>query len=490
MVATLSPLSTGAIATAAIAHFFQKATGYQKDVLKDKDAEHLHQMRVNLRRLRTAQQVFAPVLSLPKAAQEPQVKAVARRLGQLRDLDIIANALVGQYLPDLPKAERKALTRGLKALKQKRRRALKRVKSTLHGKPYRALGKALKAWVQTPQCNGTATLPIAITLPDLVLPGVSRLWLHPGWWQGVTDLPSASEERTLASPDLGAATLPEEVLLHSLRKHIKQVRYQLALVSDYYGDRLTPDLERLQTLQTVLGELQDTSVLQHFLADAIPHWQAQLPTLKALLAANRQRAWQQWLPLRQHYTDLAHREALMAILRHPEGADPAPAPGAKKAQSDPKAARSKAASAQALQSKTAPGTKTAKAAQGAGKAGGSKTRAKAGSNPTGRNPTGRKKTAAQDQGGAAATATPAQPSLGSPEPAVNPNATGTEAIAAQGGDAKVVDLSVDPSKAGKTQPGSKATPTTQKRRSTRSSGTRKRRSSAQPDPTAPPAETN
>ena len=185
MVATLSTLSTGEIATDAIAHFFHQAMEYEKGVLKDKDAEHLHQMRVNLRRLRTAQQVFAPVMTLPKAAKEPQVKTVARRLGQLRDLDIIADALVGQYLPDLPEAEGKVLALGLKALKRRRRRALKRVKSTLKGKSYRALGKALKAWTQAPQWNATATLPIATTLPDLVLPWVSRLWLHSRWWQAV-----------------------------------------------------------------------------------------------------------------------------------------------------------------------------------------------------------------------------------------------------------------------------------------------------------------
>lgn len=57
------PLSFGNFAYQAIHKYFKKSTKYRVDVLSDRDPEPLHQMRVGMRRLRTALQVFARPIS-------------------------------------------------------------------------------------------------------------------------------------------------------------------------------------------------------------------------------------------------------------------------------------------------------------------------------------------------------------------------------------------------------------------------------------------
>lgn len=340
--AAKTPAAMGEIAIAAINKYFTKAVRYEKAVLKDQDPENLHQMRVNMRRLRTALQVFAPAIALPPAAQEPAVAKIARRLGNLRDLDVTADLLTQQYLPDLPQAEGDRLQKALKALAKQRKRTYKRVKVTLTGDRYGELKKALNAWGHTPSCNVTASLPLTTTLPDLTLPLVSHLWLHPGWLIATQVSDGGMQPHPKLEPEVIDRCVTESSpVLHSLRKQVKRVRYQLSLVSEHYGDRLQADLDRLQALQESLGDLQDTWVLADFLSQTIPGWEGELPTLKSLLMDSRQRAWYQWQTLQQHYLQPEHRNALRHILMTP-GADAPPPPKASTAKKSATKSRSRA----------------------------------------------------------------------------------------------------------------------------------------------------
>ncbi|NJN20296.1 MAG: CHAD domain-containing protein [Leptolyngbya sp. RL_3_1] len=283
------PVSLEVLATTAIGTYLSKMTRSQKAVLKDRDPEDLHQMRVGLRRLRTAMQVFEPVLILPKAAQESQVAAVGRKLGRLRDLDVITE-LLQQYLPDLPPAEAQALTPGFQYLQRRRQRALKQVKAVLKGDRYQRLKTRLKTWTQAPACSALAPLSASTVLPDLVGPLLSRLWLHPGWLIATAIQQGQPQPLFNLDPEAIDGYVAQPTL-HSLRKQVKRVRYQLQLVADQYGDRLNAELTQLQALQETLGHLQDGLVLADFLGAAIPHWQTQLPTLKAQLAHSRNQSW-------------------------------------------------------------------------------------------------------------------------------------------------------------------------------------------------------
>lgn len=307
------------LAHGAIAKYLKHIADYKKPVLADKDPEDLHQMRVALRRLRTAVQVFDRGLDLPKAGQEPAIAAVGRKLGQLRDLDVIDATLRDRYAPDLPGREQHCLETVLLDLANQRRKTLKRVKKLLKGKRYRKLQRSLSAWVAAPTYGAIASLPAHQVIPDLLLPLVSRLWLHPGWLVGT----KANRGGLAVTPRLSQSTTAALIadqgpVLHSLRKQVKRVRYQLRLVADLYPGTLDSDIERLSAMQDTLGDLQDSTVLEAFIGDAVPDAKAQMPTLFALLSDRRARAWKQWQGYQQHYLDPAQRQQLQLAILSPK----------------------------------------------------------------------------------------------------------------------------------------------------------------------------
>ncbi|MFQ4137152.1 CHAD domain-containing protein [Nodosilinea sp. PGN35] len=307
----------GNLAHEAIAKYLAQVAAYQKPVLADSDPENLHQMRVGLRRLRTAVQVFDVGLALPKAGREPAIAAVGRKLGNLRDLDVIGSTLRDRYAPDLPNDEQQCLATVLLHLAHQRHLILKQVKKLLQGKRYGKLQQALGDWVAEPTYGAIAPLPAHQVVPDLVLPLVCQLWLHPGWLVGTQAHPSGLAVNFSLSQVATDALISEQgPVLHSLRKQVKRVRYQLRLVSDLYLGTLDGDVERLSAMQDTLGDLQDSTVLAAFIGDIVTDAKAQMPTLFALLADRRHRAWQQWQGYQQHYLDGQQRQRLRLALLH------------------------------------------------------------------------------------------------------------------------------------------------------------------------------
>ncbi len=321
----------GELAVAALGNYLTQAVGYEQVVLKDRDPENLHQMRVNLRRLRTAMQVFAVGLDLPKGGAEPQVAAIARSLSSLRDLDVIIATLQQRFSPDLPDLERTTLAIILKYLGKQRKKALKQTQRALRGDRYQTLKVQLAKWVATPKVLPIAAQSMDAVLPDLTLPLISQLWLHPGWLIGTQirqGLPQVDLHLSAAATD--DLVFQHHKCLHSLRKQVKRVRYQLKFLAEFYGDRLNRDLKNLEALQTVLGDLQDSRVLEGYLSKAQPNWEQSLPTLKALLVSQRHRAWKQWQELQAIYLDPSQRETLRQTLMHPGGANKASIPATTK----------------------------------------------------------------------------------------------------------------------------------------------------------------
>ena len=308
----------GTLAQGAIAKYLNQATSYEAAVLKDTDPENLHQMRVGLRRLRTALQVFEVGIVLPKAGREPRVAKVGRRLGYLRDLDVIGDTLHHQYLPHLPKGEQADLWVAMDHLTQARRHIFKDVKKLLASETYHAMKQALGDWAKHPTYQPLGYAPAVDVVPDVVLPLISDLWLHPGWWVGI----KVSDQGPWVTSSLSSATVDDRIAkegyaLHNLRKQIKRVRYQLRVVAPLYGDALEADLERLSTMQDILGTLQDSVVLEDFIAQAHPKARRPMPSLSKLLAHHRHQAWQQWQPFQTHYLDRQVRQHLRLTLLQP-----------------------------------------------------------------------------------------------------------------------------------------------------------------------------
>lgn len=312
-------------ASLAIKKHFQKFIKHEADVLKDRSPEDLHQMRVGMRRLRSAITGFAPALDLPKSAQEKKIGKIARRLGQLRDLDVLREALENHYKPALPSKEQKSLETALEHLDKQRRQTLAQVKETLEHDRYQSLKQSLKKWLKQPSYQEIAQIPIQEVLPDLLLPEVSKLLLHPGWLVGTEVKEGEIHILKELKPKMVEQKLAEKgPALHSLRKEAKRIRYQMEVFSDFYGESYAAYLQDVKAIQEILGQMQDNFVLAEFLTDVLQsEIKSLLPTLADQLAQTSYQAWLQWQPLQQRYLNLEVRKGFhLAILQPtPETAD-------------------------------------------------------------------------------------------------------------------------------------------------------------------------
>lgn len=306
-------------ASLAIDKHLQKVIKHEDGVIKDKHPEDLHQMRVGMRRLRSAITGFAPAILLPKSAQEKKIGKIAHTLGSLRDLDVLREALENQYKPALPSEEQKYLKTALVHLDKQRRRVLKEVKHTLKHEPYKSLKQSLNKWLKQPKYQEIAHMPIQEVLPDLLLPEVSKLFLHPGWLVGTRVQEGKVDIFKELEPEIVAQQLVEQgAVLHSLRKETKRIRYQMEVFSDFYGEAYQVYLEDVKTIQEILGKLQDSVVLSEFLTDALKSkTKKELPTLAEQLAQESYEAWQQWQTLQQRYLNLETRKGFHLVILQP-----------------------------------------------------------------------------------------------------------------------------------------------------------------------------
>ena len=303
----------------AIAKHFRKILKHEAGVLRGEDPEELHQMRVGMRRLRSAIAGFAQAVKLPKPARDKNLGKVGRTLGTLRDLDVLEGVMKKQYQPTLPKAEQKHLNQALKVLENKRSRTFKEVEILLHSQPYQDLKKAFQQWLDHPSYQELAALSMDAILPDLLLPQVSQLLLHPGWLVGVTiEAGEVHFPDGLSQEEVERLLQHRGKILHDLRKEAKRSRYQLELFPQFYGDTYADYIRQIKKIQEVLGQIQDCFVLVEFLTGVFEsNLQSEVPTLSAQLTATRYQRWQEWELLQRQFLNSQTRQDLRLTVQHP-----------------------------------------------------------------------------------------------------------------------------------------------------------------------------
>jgi triphosphatase len=203
------------------------------------DPEAAHQLRVGLRRLRTAAALFRDTLDGPAlAALDAEAKALAAAAGAARDLDVISEELIAPFLGEDPGFE--TLRDALDARRAERR-------------------AALKARLAAPETAGF--------LFDLGAFVEGRGWLRPADYSQTAALAApvtetakaALEARWRKSLKLGRKieALDEEAR-HELRKRLKKLRYAVEFFGDLFSEKqVKPFLKRLKALQDDFGALQD-----------------------------------------------------------------------------------------------------------------------------------------------------------------------------------------------------------------------------------------
>jgi triphosphatase len=222
-------------------------------LLAGEDTEYLHQMRVALRRLRSAFSVFAPVLPAP-ALEAPlaEIRWLARALGPARDWDVFcATTLVpiGNQLPG---------HRGLQAIgragERLRERARRRARRAVASRRYERLLLGLGAWLSGESWASLMPLDRA------------RALRQPVTGYAVAALERRSRKVRARGRGLSHLKTAE---LHRLRIAVKKLRYAATFFAPLFPERGTrASMRNLEALQDALGGINDCRTAERFAREA------------------------------------------------------------------------------------------------------------------------------------------------------------------------------------------------------------------------------
>jgi CHAD domain-containing protein len=304
----LSPapaLSVRQVAGRVVARQVRELMRFEKGARRG-NTEAIHQMRVQMRRLRAALALFSSVLRPGKRTGRARLRWLARALGRVRDVDVIAVLLEERHLPHLAGVEAARLEDLVAALKERRWRAQRRLKTLMARRRYARLKEALLDRARRPRFRkgGHEDAMAARFLADRIHREARRVSGH----RGMT-------ERT-----------PDEADLHALRIRIKHLRYVLDFHAETSGLAFDEERELTRVLQDCLGEIHDHDLLLSWFsagADA-----AATPVEAALfagawrvlpgrLAADRARLFRRFLRLRSKWLRRTQPVGIVAQLAEP-----------------------------------------------------------------------------------------------------------------------------------------------------------------------------
>lgn len=226
-----------------------------RDATLDDDApEGPHQLRVGLRRLRSALKVFGRALPPDLVAElDTAAREIGLAVGRLRDLDVLATEIVAPALEAAPAelavAARDHLARTLGERRVAVRAALR---AELAGPEVNALLFRLGALAEGSAWREAARLAHGEE--------IDAVWDGP-----VADFAARAMARRWKAVSRLGARLDELDLeeRHDMRKALKKLRYTLEFFRPVFpARRLKPFLARLKRLQDVFGYLNDV-VMAH-----------------------------------------------------------------------------------------------------------------------------------------------------------------------------------------------------------------------------------
>lgn len=243
-------------------------------VREDAD-DAVHQMRVAVRRLRSALTTFQALFD--RDVTEP-VRAELRWLGAVlspaRDLEVLRERL-SRLLAEDGVADQRLRRTVDRTLLSRRRAARRSLLAELDGPRYFRLLDALDALVADPPLRAKAAREASAVLPPLV----RRSWKR---------LRHAVEEAS--AQDLPATE--RAARLHEARKKAKRARYAAEAVRPSFGKPAACFARRMKRVQTVLGHAQDSTVgsaelaaLAHIVPDPFALGRAQVLEDQRLAAA-------------------------------------------------------------------------------------------------------------------------------------------------------------------------------------------------------------
>jgi inorganic triphosphatase YgiF len=246
---------------AALALILQTVTGQILHnwavVIESDDPEGVHQLRVGLRRLRTALKAFKPIIKNGSLFDmEDRLRDFAHLVGELRDADVQATDIVK---PVQEHRDWDLSVEPLAELLAKRRIEIRtRVRQALQGKDLLklrlqiALLPALVARPRSPELKRKASLPVRLLAED----ALKKMW----------------RKVVKRARQIDRLNIEER---HALRKDLKALRYTVEFFSGLFpAKKVKRFTTKLEELQDLFGYMNDVAGAQH-LAQALTKDDAQ-----------------------------------------------------------------------------------------------------------------------------------------------------------------------------------------------------------------------
>jgi triphosphatase len=231
--------SAGEVAFAALRTDFAAVLANELGTRLGEDPEPLHDMRVAIRRLRVALKIFADVLPARGRRFRDSLGALAKPLGETRDLDVQL-AELARRRQALDPRDAEALAPLFALLRRRRDDARRRMLAALDARSYTRLVESMSAFLRAGPAKRQPAARAAIlgVGPRLVRRRYKKL-----------------KRRGAA---LGADSPAED--WHALRIQTKRLRYTLEFHEPIYGKAARTLIDPLVDLQDLLGEHQDAEI--------------------------------------------------------------------------------------------------------------------------------------------------------------------------------------------------------------------------------------
>jgi len=246
---SINPDQTVEQAFSEILHTNLAATKeFEPVALAGKDPEGVHQMRVCLRRMRSALAVFR--LAIPPNITRSYLKGMrkaAKTLDRARDLDV--------YIADNLSSQGEKPNRKMCKLAQKHRQgAYDQVRDFIESERYTRLCDEFRQWLASQEWRQNLSPKQREVLEGNVVPFASEVL--------------ESQRNHVLDDGRDIETLDSEAL-HQLRIDCKKLRYSAEFFAPLYGEPMQTFAEHLKNLQELLGTLHDTAVMSGLQEDLL-----------------------------------------------------------------------------------------------------------------------------------------------------------------------------------------------------------------------------
>lgn len=216
-------------------------------VLEGDDTEGIHQARVALRRLRSALQLFRPVIGA--AEIEPlkqQLRALGNAMGPARDADVFIDEMLGPVATALPQETSLAVLK--QAAGDWRREGYEQARAALDGRQATEMALQMGHWIAL---RGWRQQPYSPTVEWLDRPMVD-----------LADQLLQRRLRAVLKRGRGFAGLGADAR-HEVRIAMKKLRYAVDFCAPLYPSPATKlFFKYLKRLQSLLGHLQDQAMTE------------------------------------------------------------------------------------------------------------------------------------------------------------------------------------------------------------------------------------